>query len=94
MSEDAADAEFWSAIPEQVLHPTRVPVVEALRWIGEPLSAIALVEVLDGFLTMWEAAHHLRVLAALDVVERSPFDAHSGVSRDDLFDVQYRLKER
>lgn len=85
---------FWSALPEKVLHPVRVPIIEVLWWIGEPLSAIALVDVLDGFLTMWEAAHHLRVLDALDVVELSPVETDSGASREDLFDVPYRLKDR
>lgn len=94
MTEDAASADFWSSVPEKALHPVRVPVVEALRWVGEPLSAIALVDVLDGSLTMWEAAHHLRVLDELGVVEPSPLDTCSGVSREDLFDVPYRLKER
>jgi len=83
--------EFWSSLPETVPHPVRVPIVEALWWIGEPLSAIALVDVLDGFLSMWEAAHHLRVLDELDVAEPSPVDIGNGPSRDDLFDVPYRL---
>jgi hypothetical protein len=85
---------FWSTLPEKALHPVRVPIVEALWWIGEPLSAIALVEVLDGFLSMWEAAHHLRVLDALGVTEPSPAGAGSGASRDDLFDGPHRLRDR
>ncbi len=86
--------EFWSTLPEKVLHPVRVQVIEALWWIGEPLSAIALVDVLDGFLSMWEAAHHLHVLHALEVAEPSPLDADSATSRNDLFDVPYRLTDR
>jgi len=86
--------EFWSPLPEKVLHPFRVPIIEALWWIGEPLSAIALVDVLDGFLSMWQAARHLRVLDALDVVEPSSVDTDSGASREDLFDVPYRLKDQ
>jgi hypothetical protein len=86
--------EFWSALPEKVLHPLRVPIIEALWWIGEPLSAIGLVDVLDGFLSMWEAAYHLRILDSLDLVEPSPVDADSGTSRNDLFDVPYRLTDR
>lgn len=86
--------EFWSTLPEKVLHPVRVPIAEALWWIGEPLSAIALADVLDGYLTMWEAAHHLRILDALDVAERSPADIDSGASRNDLFDAPYRLRDR
>ncbi|HEY8814827.1 MAG TPA: hypothetical protein VIP57_06955 [Candidatus Dormibacteraeota bacterium] len=86
--------EFWSTLPEKVLHPDRVPIIEVLWRIGEPLSAIALVDVLDGFLSMWEAAYHLRFLDALDVVERAPVAMDSGTSRNDLFDVLYRLKDR
>lgn len=89
---DAGDGyeEFWSTLPEKVLHPVRVPIIEALWWIAEPLSAIALVDLFDGLLSMWEAAHHLRVLEELKVVE--PLD--DGVSRSDLLDLPYRLKDR
>jgi hypothetical protein len=82
--------EFLSTLPEKVLHPVRVPILEALWRIGEPLSAIELVDVFDGFLSMWEAGHHLHVLEALDVVE--PLD--SGASRNDLLDLPYCLKDR
>lgn len=84
---------FWSTVPEKALHPLRVPIIEALWWIGEPLSAVALVDVFDGFLSMWEAEHHLRVLDALNVTELSP-GAESTTSRKDLFDVPRRLKDR
>jgi Helix-turn-helix domain len=86
--------EFWSTLPEKVLHPVRVPIIEALWWIGEPLSAIALVDALDGFLSMWEAAHHLRVLDEFNVVEPSSVDTDRGASREDLFEVPHRLKDR
>ena len=68
-----------------------MPILEALRWIGEPLSAIALVDMNDGHITMWEAAHHLRVLDSLAVAE--PVDAGSGASRSGAFGVPYRLKD-
>ena len=84
--------ECWSTLPEKVLHSARVPIIEALWWIGEPLSAIALVDVLDGYLSMWELAYHLRVLDALNVVERSSID--NGASGEDRFYVSYRLKDR
>lgn len=92
MSSECED--FWSTLPEKVLHPVRVPIVEAFWRIGEPLSAIELVDVLDGSLSMWEAAHHLRVLDELDVAEPAPVDADRGASRSDLFDLPYRLKDR
>lgn len=82
--------ELWSTLPEKAQHPVRVPIIEALWWIGEPLSAIALVDSFDGLLSMWEAAHHLRVLDELDVVEA----LDSGASRNDLLDLPYRLAAR
>ncbi len=86
--------EFWSTLPDKVLHAVRVPIIEALWWIGEPLSAIALVDVLDGDLSMWEAAYHLRVLEALKVVKPSSGDTGRGTSGQDVFDLPYRLKDR
>ena len=86
--------EFWSTLPEKVRHPVRVLVVEALWWIDESLSARALVDILDGDITMWDAAHHLQALEELDVVEPSPVVTDGGPSRDDFFDAPYRLKNR
>lgn len=85
---------FWATVPEKALHPVRMPMLEALWRIGESLSAIELVDVLDGFLSMWEAAHHLRVLEALNVLEPDPTDPGRGAPRHDLFDVPYRASRR
>jgi hypothetical protein len=83
--------EFWLSVPEKALHPIRVPVLEALWWIGEPLSAIGLVDVLDGYLTMWEAAHHLETLETLGVVEPSS-TGQARENKNQRFEVQYRLR--
>jgi hypothetical protein len=90
MSVDCGD--FWSTLPAKVLHPVRVPMVEALRCIGEPLSAVELVDVLDGFLSMWEAMHHLVVLETLDVVERASADPGGRTPRHGPYGAPYRLK--
>jgi len=72
------------------LDPVQVTMLEALRWIGEPLSAIGLVDVLDGYLSMWEAKDHLQSLQKDRVV--------MPVSADELdepvgeFDQLYRLR--
>jgi hypothetical protein len=84
--------EFWSVLPEKVIYPSRVPVLEAFRWIGEPLSAITTVDVLDGNVSMWEVAYHLRVLEAFDVVEPAPPHAGKAMARREVFDVPYRVK--
>ncbi|HKI86408.1 MAG TPA: hypothetical protein VKA53_06660, partial [Thermoanaerobaculia bacterium] len=60
--------ELWSDVPEKALQPTRVKMLEALRRIGKPLSARRLVDVLDGDVSMWEAADHLSALEALGAV--------------------------
>lgn len=78
-------------MPEQAEHPSRVPILEAFRWIREPLSPIGLVDLFDGQdITMWEAAYHLRVLDALGVVEPDP-DGRAPLARRDVFDLPYRL---
>lgn len=84
--------EFWSIVPDKGFHPIRVPMIEALLWIGEPLSAIGLVDVLDGFLTMWEAAHHLQLLEALDLVEPTSAGS-SDKGKESVFEVSFQLKE-
>lgn len=82
--------DFWDALGDHALDPIRVPILEALWRIGEPLSAIGLVDVLDGFLTTWEANHHLQVLETLGVVE--PTSADQPGKQASAFDVPYRLK--
>jgi hypothetical protein len=82
--------EFWVALPEKAVHPLRDPILEAFRWVAEPLSAIDLVNVLDGYITMWEAAHHLEFLDALEVVEPYPA-GRDPLARRDVFDLPYRL---
>jgi hypothetical protein len=65
-------------------------MVEAFWWIGEPLSAITTVDVLDGYITVWDAAYHLRALEALGVVEPVPNDTGSG-RQNASFEVRFRL---
>lgn len=88
---DGDHAGFWSTVPVKAEHPTRVMILEALLWIGEPLSAVQLVDMLDGDVSMWEAAHHLRALQALDVVEPTEIDTGGELPRDDGFDMPYWL---
>ncbi len=80
------DEDFWDALEDR-LDPIQVPMLEALRRIGEPLSAICIVDVLDGYLSMWEAADHLEALQELDIVEPASGDK----SRRD-FNAPYRLR--
>jgi hypothetical protein len=86
--------KFWAEIPRKALHPRRYPIIEAFWWMAEPLSAIALVDVLDGDITMWEAVRHLQALDALDVVEPDPSSSDEGESEYAPFYAPYCLKGR
>lgn len=86
-----AREKLWASLPGAVLHPMRVPIVEAMWWLGQPLTALALVSVLDGALTVWEVAYHLEVLEELEAAESLP--AATGNTRQDAsLLVPYRLK--
>jgi hypothetical protein len=80
---------FWGVLEDVHLDPVQVPMLEALRRIGEPLSAIGLVDVLDGHLTMWDAKYHLEALEKAGVVEPAPHDEAGKPASD--FNLPYRL---
>jgi hypothetical protein len=82
--------DFWDALEDHALDPIQVPMLKALWRIGQPLSAIRMVDVLDGHLSMWEAADHLEALRALGAVE--PTSADPSSKQKSGFDVSYRLK--
>jgi hypothetical protein len=46
-NEQIEDA-FWAALAARVLHPAYVEIIEALRWIDQPLRATDLLRVLEG----------------------------------------------
>lgn len=82
---------FWDALPPKALHPLRVPILEAFRWTGEPLSAVMLVDVLEGEVTMWEASAHLNALVRLGVMRPGRHDREGPDLRESRFDVFYRM---
>jgi hypothetical protein len=62
MGDERTDDDLWGALGDHARDPVCVPMLEALRWIGKLLSAIELVDVLDGHLSMWEVARYLVAL--------------------------------
>jgi hypothetical protein len=59
----------WEALVPHVVHPAKVAVLEALRWIGRPLSSHDLVEVFDTeglYLSM--ISYHVRKLFEFGVI--------------------------
>jgi hypothetical protein len=59
----------WDALVPRVVHPLKVAIIEALGWIGEPLSAKELDDAFDGEWGLSLVAYHLRKLAALGAIE-------------------------
>jgi hypothetical protein len=58
----------WSVLVPLLVHKTRVEIIEALRWIGEPLSASDLKMVLDERLTLQFVSYHVIKLAKIGVL--------------------------
>jgi len=59
----------WGALVPHVVHPMRVAIIEALCWIGEPLSAIDFTRLFaDGEVSTSFVSYHLRELAKVGVV--------------------------
>jgi hypothetical protein len=60
----------WIRLVAQTVHPTKVAVIEALLWIGEPLSASELNQMLgESTHGISLLQHHLRALVRLKVLE-------------------------
>lgn len=60
---------FWVMLAVRLLHPMQLQIIEAMRWIGRPLSASQLVKVLDGEATLSTVAYHVRRLAELGALK-------------------------
>lgn len=37
----------WAALVSRLVHPVKVTIIEAMLWIGQPLSASQLVKLMD-----------------------------------------------
>jgi hypothetical protein len=66
----------WDALVPHIVHPLKVSVVEAMQWIGEPLSASDLTKILDNDnVGLSHVSYHMNKLAkagAIKVVRRRP----------------------
>ena len=61
----------WVALVAGTVHPTKVLVLEAAEWIGEPVSARDLDRVFLGAVRLGDVAYHVRGLAALGALEKA-----------------------
>lgn len=70
-----AESFSWEALVPRLVHPVKVEIIEAMSWIGLPLSATDLDRVLRGQIGVSLLSYHLRKLAevgALRKVRREP----------------------
>lgn len=59
----------WEALVALLVHPVKVAIIEAMDWIGEPLSATDLDRILKGQVGVSLISYHLRKLVELGVLE-------------------------
>jgi hypothetical protein len=81
----ADEDDFWDALGDRAIHPVRVEIIEALRWIDRPVPTPDLLFALDGKHVGLRIEHHLRQLTRLGVVER-------GAEKGSIY--SHRLAER
>lgn len=62
----------WSALVPRTVHPVQVAIIEAMEWIGEPVSATELRDMFQEpevhYLSL--IAYHMGKLADLGAVEK------------------------
>jgi DNA-binding transcriptional ArsR family regulator len=60
----------WGALVPLLVHPVKVEIIEAMSWIGLPLSATDLDRVLRGQIGVSLLSYHLRKLTEVGAIER------------------------
>lgn len=64
------EALDWGVVAPHAVNPTKVSIVEALRWIDQPLSASELELIFDRAPTLATISYHLTSLAAAGVLQQ------------------------
>jgi DNA-binding transcriptional ArsR family regulator len=59
----------WSALVPRLVHPTKVVILEAMLWIGRPMSATELEELACGDTALKSFSYHLKRLIEAGVLE-------------------------
>jgi len=60
----------WDALIPYAVHPRKVLIIEAMQWIGQPLSASDLEQVFDGEIGLSAISYHLKSLKRWRAVKR------------------------
>jgi DNA-binding transcriptional ArsR family regulator len=61
----------WERLLIALLHEDQFHIIEAMRWIDRPLSAVQLVQVFDEYLAIPHTSYHLRRLRKLGFIRTS-----------------------
>lgn len=80
----------WGTLAARLLHPVQVEIIEALRWIGRPLSATDFVYIFGGRRAGLRVEYHLRRLTKLEAVAPS----NAGRAGAGAAERRYRLVSR
>jgi hypothetical protein len=68
-SADHETAVDWTVLIAQFIHPLKVQIIETMRWLGEPMSAVKLKAVFDKDICLSNISYHVDSLAKLGVLE-------------------------
>jgi DNA-binding transcriptional ArsR family regulator len=60
----------WEALVPLLVHPVKVEIIEAMSWIGLPLSATDLDRVMRGQVGVSLLSYHLRKLTEVGALVR------------------------
>ena len=70
-SPSSGEAGFdWAALVPQVVHPDKVAIIEALLWVGLPMSASDLNFSLGSERGLSHTSYHVRALTEAGVLEK------------------------
>jgi hypothetical protein len=69
-SSESGQGLDWTALVALLAHPTKVLIVEAMRWIDRPLSASELAKVFDGAVDLSSISYHVTSLASYGILTR------------------------
>jgi hypothetical protein len=58
----------WEVAIPRLVHPLKVTIIEALLWIGTPLSAKELSAAFQGQFSVGMVSHHIKGLAAVGLL--------------------------
>lgn len=62
---------FWGLIAGIVLHDVQVAIIEAMRWLNQPLSAVLVMKMFDeeNYMPVGHISYHFKRLAELSILE-------------------------